>query len=289
MRNRLSPMVTFPYQKIKGSVQQREQAAIHLVDKFYRNFSQKFDSKGKVPFEEVQKSVDEVFEKKLHVKSKPLIASDFEGLSDILYSPYSGNIIATTIEVSPKKGKLDLSDIPTVLHEFQHLADQIYNPKILSRDQHMTNKGLYINKYSDLYENYMYVREEFTNEKDKRNIIKQLENKIRKFLRCKSANEKLDYIQDARYSLMMEDQAYKTQRKYAKQFKKKNKPVKDYDLDNENKMHMFEEKIALLNKLGFEIIKKERAKHAKKVAEKNKIKNLIKNLSLRLEKKSSLS
>ena len=289
MRNRLSPMVTFPYKKIKGSVQQREQAAIHLVDKFYRNFSQKFDSKGRVPFEELQKSVDEVFEKKLYIKTKSLTNVDFDGQSDVLYSPYSGNIIGMTIEVFLQKDKIDFSDMPTVLHEFQHVADQIYNPKILSLQQRMTNKNLYIDKYNDLYDNYIYVREEFANAKDKRNIIKQLEYKIRKFLRRKSPNEKLDYIQDARYLLMLEDQAYKTQRKFAKQLKKKKKPVKDYDLNNENKLHMFEEKIALLNKLGFEIIKKERGKHAKKVAVKNRIKNLIKNLSLRLEKKSSLS
>lgn len=79
------------------------------------------------------------------------------------------------------------------------------------------------------------------------------------------ADVKMDYIQDARYCLLSEKYAYSTQRKYAKIAQKKNYLFYKEDLNDENKNFMFDEKIKLLNELGFEIIKKERLKHTRKL------------------------
>ena len=108
---------------------------------------------------------------------------------------------------------------------------------------------------------------------EKHKIIKLLEHKIKKFLRGMNISEKMDYIQDARYSLIMEEQAYRTQRKYAKKFYKKHLPIKEYELDDEIGLHMLKEKIQLLTRIGFELIETERGKHAAKLKAK-KLRNV---------------
>ena len=69
--------------------------------------------------------------------------------------------------------------------------------------------------------------------------------------------------------MQMERQAYLTQRKYAKKLDKKHKPINCWDLDDEIKNHMLDEKINLLEKIGFDIIKKTRGKHAAKLKKQN--------------------
>ena len=108
---------------------------------------------------------------------------------------------------------------------------------------------------------------------EKQKIIKLLEYKIKKFLRGMSISEKMDYIQDARYSLIMEEQAYRTQLKYAKKLHKKHLPIKDGELDDEISLHMLKEKIKLVTQIGFEVVEKERGKHAAKL-KKQKLRNV---------------
>ena len=43
---KLAPSVRLPYKQIKGSLAQRQQAAIDVVDKLYRKLYPKFDKNG---------------------------------------------------------------------------------------------------------------------------------------------------------------------------------------------------------------------------------------------------
>ena len=128
----------------------------------------------------------------------------------------------------------------------------------------MANDNLYTEKYNKLYDD-LYSREYPDGRKDKKYIINKHKHKIEHFLRRMPADVKMDYIQDARYCLLTEKYAYNTQRKYAKIAQKKNYPFNKDDLRDEKKIFMFDEKIKLLEELGFEIIKKERLKHAQKI------------------------
>ena len=166
---------------------------------------------------------------------------------------------------------MHISDLITIVHEFQHIVDQLYIPKYLVRDQKMTLNSMMTPKYQKLYDQ-LYSYEYPETNADKREILKILEHKIKKFLRGINTSKKLDYIQDARYSLMMEEQAYRTQRKYAKKLHKKHLPIKDGELDDEISLQMLKEKIQLLKQIGFELIEKERGKHAAKL-KKQKYKN----------------
>lgn len=136
----------------------------------------------------------------------------------------------------------------------------------------MTLLGMITTKYQNLYDK-LYNYEYPTSKADKHKIIKLLEHKIKKFLRGMNISEKMDYIQDARYSLIMEEQAYRTQRKYAKKFHKKHLPINEYELEDEISLHMLKEKIQLLTRLGFELLETERGKHAAKLKSK-KLRNV---------------
>lgn len=264
---KLAPSVRLPYKQIKGSLAQRQQAAIDVVDKLYRKLYPKFDKNGELPMSEIQKSIDDIFEKKVKIIVKQTSTPEFDGSSDVICSPINGSYTATTLELNSEKGKVKFEDLITIIHEFQHIVDQIFIPKYLIRGQKMTLNNMITPKYQKLYDQ-LYNYEYPTSKAEKHKIIKLLEHKIKKFLRGMNISEKMDYIQDARYSLVMEEQAYRTQRKYAKKFHKKHLPIKDYELDDEISLHMLKEKIELLTRMGFELIKQERGKHAAKLKSK---------------------
>ena len=264
MRN-LLPKVSLPYSTTRGTFAQRQDKAIKLVDKLYRDLSPKFGKRGYITFEDLIKSVNDVLEKKINVSIKKCTDPEFDGSSDIIYSPITGNITGTTLEFFSNNKKIKLKDLITILHEFQHITDQLFHPKYLIRNQQMSKNRKFTYKYNNLYDNYLYAREYPENKKDKIYILKNLRYKIHKFLRKMSTKDKIDYLQDARYTLQMEHQAYSTQLKYAKKMKKKHIPINQYDLIKENPIHMMEEKINLIKEMAFEIIKKERKKHALKL------------------------
>lgn len=260
MANLLSK-VSLPYNVIRGSFGERQNKSIQLVDKLYREITPQFKRK-ELSFEDLQKTVDHIFQKRLNINIRKCDDLEFDGGSDILYSPITGKITGTTLEISTPKNKLHIKDLITILHEFQHVCDQIFHPKYLIRNQYLSNNNMFTNRYDNLYDNFIYRREYPQNKKEKSKIIRTLRYKIHKFLKNMSAEDKINYLQDTRYTLLMENQAYKTQRKYAKAMNKKHKEINDFDLFNENKLHMLEEKIKLVTEMAFEIIKKERQKHA---------------------------
>ena len=262
--NSLTPRLRLPFNSVRGTVQQRRQKAALCVDKFYRDFSPKYNKRGVVSFDEIQKSVDAVFEHKLnvHVIQKP--QTDEYGGQDVAISDYSGKLSALTLELDKfKHNRLRFMDLITVIHEFQHVADQFFHPKFLARYQYMSSEGLYTPKYDNLYDNFLYKYESPRGKRHKAKILKTIKYKIKKFLRGMPVEDKINYIQDARYFLMSEDNAYRIQYKYAKKLEKKHINVLSEDLEKQNQQFMFKEKINLLTQLGFEIIQKERRKMAK--------------------------
>ena len=272
MKIRLAPSVRLPYSKIQGSLEQRQQAAIEVVDKLCRELYPKFDKNKELSLSEIQKSIDDIFEKKVKIIVKQTSTPEFDGSSDVVCSPINGSYTATTLELNSVKGKIKFEDLITIIHEFQHIVDQLFIPKYLIRGQKMTLMGMMTPKYQNLYDK-LYNYEYPTSKAEKHKIIKLLEHKIKKFLRGMNITEKMDYIQDARYSLIMEEQAYRTQRKYAKKFHKKHLPINAYELEDEISLHMLKEKIQLLTRIGFELLETERGKHAAKLKSK-KLRNV---------------
>lgn len=97
-----------------------------------------------------------------------------------------------------------------------------------------------------------------------------MSHKIKNFLRGFGIEDKVDYLQDS------EKYAYSTQRKYAKIMNKKHFLINKKDLENENKIFMFDEKIKLMKDLAFEIIQKNRQKHAQLLKKRETLQNINK-------------
>ena len=255
--NKLSPTVKLPFKEVKGSVNYRQSKACNMVDKLYREILPQFNKKEEISFAQAKKALKNVLKGQIDIPIRKNGYSDiFDGGSDILYSEFTGQISKTTIDIGTIKNKIKRVELTTLLHEFQHVADQIFHPKYLTRNQKMANIGLYTKKYDRLYDDLIYNREFPEGKKDKKIILNHLRNKITKFLRGLDSEDKIDYLQDIRYSLISEKHAYKTQLKYAKKLNKKHLKINKEDLENENKNLMFDEKIKLMKDLEFEIINK---------------------------------
>lgn len=274
MNNKLVSAVRLPYIETRGSIETRQIKARQLVERLYENIHDKFEN-GKMPIEEIQKQVTSILPPQLNVIVQEGYDRHFNGAySDIIFASNIKKIIGTTIELFSSDHKFNQKSLPILTHEFQHVADQIYHPKYLARVQHMQNSNYATEKYDRLYNDILYIPEFAESKKEKQLILKRIEHKLHKFLRRRTAEEKLDYIQDARYTLEMEHQAYLTQAKYVQKMKEAGIPVNTDDaLDNYDEIFMFSEKIQLLKKIGFDIIQKERQKIAKKL-ENQKLRNV---------------
>ncbi len=264
MSNVLLPQVKLPFKTIKGNINTRQDKSTQLVNKFYREIKGRFKN-GEIKLNEIQKCINEVLPQKVNVQVKNLVTdienSDMVGGSDLKYNKDYSKILSITIDLPTVENKIPIQQLPTLMHEFTHVADQLYNPKIISRSQYMTDKDLYIKEYDDLYDSFVYNCEEPESNKEKVFILKRLEQVFKGFLKKLDPKDKINYLQDSRYCTMLEMNGYKSQRKFAKQLAKQHIRVDEDDLLNENKNYMFPEKLELLNKLMKDVINKERAKH----------------------------
>lgn len=273
--NKLLPAVKLPYRLTKGSIQTRQRKANQLVRSLTGNIQGSL-KRGTLTTKQLQEQIEHILPQKMNIIVLEGKDADFIAYSDILHSNKNGKITAVTLELPTKNNIVEEEQLVNIAHEFQHIADQIYNPKYLARNQLMANRGMFTQKYNDLYDKHIY-NQEFTNGKrDRRQVIKKLEQRIKHFFRGMSAEDKINYLQDSRYTLQMEDNAYFTQFKYAKKSNKKHKQISKDDLIKWNKDLMFTEKIALLKRMAFEIIKEERQKHALQLKKLRNVNNLTK-------------
>ena len=267
--NKLSESIRIPYQMAKGSFAQRQAKADALSEKLYKNLSEELkDNYTIFDFEQLQTKLHEVLpDKNLKVIVQNLSSEhgeNCEGICEVLYNK-NKEIRALSVGMNGISSTLRSIHIPAFIHEIQHVADDFFHPKYLSRLQSLNKKGLANKKYDNFYDAYYYSPELIESKQDKKDVLKQIKNKTKKFLRRLSIHQKMDYIQDMRYSLMSEVEAYKRERTIAQDLKSKGFMIKEFDLENFPQNNLFEEKIALLKNLALEYITKERAKHASRL------------------------
>lgn len=267
--NKLSESVRIPYEITKGSFPQRQAKADSLTEKLYKNLSEELkDNYTIFNFEQLQKKLNEV----LPDKNFKIIVQNLsdensgkcEGICEVLYNK-NKEVRALSIGMDGISSTVRSIHIPAFMHEVQHVADDIYHPKYLSRIQHLNKSGINTKKYDNFYDSFYYCPEMIEGRQDKKDALKFIRNKTKKFLRRLSIRQKIDYIQDMRYSLMSEVEAYKRQRAVAQDLKSKGYIIKDFDLENYPQNGLFEEKIELLKNLAMEYITKERTKHASRL------------------------
>ena len=262
--NKLLPSIQPSLSVVKGSAKHRNKAARQLTEQFYKEIIRDFkDDYSIVPNEQLQKSMDSVLPDKnfkIKLKSiKPDKDATYDGVCKGIFDA-NDNVKSLEIDVECPHQALRACHIPVLSHEFLHAVDDMYNPKYMTRVQKLVKKGLDTNEYIYFYKDNFYCEEFFKTRKKKKELLELIKNKTKEFLENFDISDKLDYIQDMRYSLTSELNAYKTQYKIASKLKSKGFLVKPAPI-NYPKKGLFKEKIDLLKQLAKEYIKQEREMH----------------------------
>jgi len=268
IKNNLVKQIILPHKEIKGSCIQRYQNSCMFTAKIMKNLSGPLQGEG-ISLSKFSRDFHKLLPKNLSLSVKKHGFSDSYASLNRVFAD-NDYIVRHSFELTPNAGgKINSLHIPTIAHEVQHLADSLYQPKIMAREQLLAKSGLYIDKYLDFYEKEIYVTEGYRGKRDKRFIMRVIEHKTRKILRGLNSIDKVNFLQHMRYSLISEKNAYNAGRKFAKNLLKKNIPVYEDELIDANKDYLFDEKINLLKKMSLSIIKKEREISSKKLKKNN--------------------
>ena len=273
--NSLSKTVKLPYKVTCGSFDLRQMKSEQFTRKIMSEVSSQLNSEG-ISMSKLGRSLSKFMPENLKVFVKKNKDSESYAQLNRVFSK-DNTIVSQSIEIKPDKGKkITNLQIPTITHEVRHLADSLFHPKMLSREQMIEKKGLGVNKIYNLYDNEIYVSEYSGGKKLNSFIMKNIRHKTETALRGFSVKDKIDILQYIRYSLMSERNAFKDEYKTAKKIYKKRQPVFEDTLQDQTKEYMFDEKINLFKTMAFELIKKERGIHKAKLRSRGKGVNVIK-------------
>lgn len=259
---RVCPDVKFSYNLVKGSVENRRKFVSDLNEKFFDSIQPMLEDKK--PFlADLKKTYFLILPEKKKIQIIPLDkkgSETLDGASDYIYGA-NDFITGMTLEIPVKRSKVSEDCLVTLMHENTHVLDTLANPKHTALTQKLYREGMYDFKRDNWFDNVLYRTE---TDKNKDDVLKDVAEETEKFLKGKAVVEKIAHLQDARYQLEQEMNAYSEQLKYAKKLQEKGRSVSEYDLEDNNKLYLFPEKIRLLKEMIFDLISKERSKLAKK-------------------------
>lgn len=257
----VSPKVKFSYHIAKGSPEARRNMADKLNEQIFQAVQPKIKD-GRVSIQDFDRAFHSAMPEDVHIEVKNFNSLGcFNGQSAYIYDKEE-NLIGQTIEIPTRSGKILSKHLPVTFHECRHIMDTLFNPKMSGRVATMEREGLYTKKFDKLYQDEIYNYENCYTAEGKIERLEKLKKKILKFLEGKSVENQVNCIQDMRYSLQSEYNAYGDAVKYARKLNKDNYKVDSGDMVDDRKDFMFLEKIALLKKIGFEIIQAERERFA---------------------------
>ena len=263
MMIKLLPSVKLPYAVTHGSIAERSAKAADLVEQLKLKTESSIKNET-INLRKLQTIIDGILPEQISIKVLKNKNTTCSALNDTI-SNEKWQITDLTMELDSKDGVLPQEMIIGVLHEGRHIADALFNPKYLARQQTLEQKGLYSRKYDDVYENQFYISEYAETPKEIRETMKIIKHKLHNLLRGYSPSDKVNIIQDLRYGLETEKNAYIMQYKYGQEFCKKGIVKREDYYENHTPKFLFDEKMALLKQTAFEIIQKARKDHAQKL------------------------
>ncbi len=264
MINGLRKSTHLPYQVVKGSFETRQSRAAQFTNQIVDTLSEQIDDKG-ISLSKLGKTLKKVLPENLAIFVRKNKDKTFNAQISTMYSEDYQPVMYALEFLPNKNNRIDTLSVPAICHEVRHLADSLYHPKFLSREQAIVRKKLDTTKIDQFYKNQIYNKEEINGKKSKKNVLKHIKQQTKKLLRGYSAEDKIDILQDIRYNLITEQNAYKNEAKAVKKLRKKNKTTDKRYSDNSIDDFMFDEKIQLFHDMTLELIQKERFKNKIKV------------------------
>lgn len=270
---KLNHNITFSLKTIKGSYEMRQSKIEQLCHKLYNELEPQFKN-DRIQLKQINQTINRILPEKTIIrvqkydKEDLLIYPNDLAYSYQSYSPYSNVATAHNIKLRDEGKGIKKEDLPIIIHEFRHIADLLYHPKFLLRDQ----KSNYL--YDKYNKDTFIIFDRFVNQYKFDRICK---SNLKRLLRGKTAEEKADYLQNLRYYIMSEDNALRTDYHFAKIMKKHNQNINNEIGCNEANISGYKEAQKYVENLLYRIIKYERKRHARQLEEKSVKKTLTPN------------
>lgn len=264
--NKLANTIKVPLKYTQGNFAQRQIKANNLTDTLYKSFENEIKSDYTIfTFSDIFHKIYKIMpDKNLHVVIRTNRSKNYGAYTEYLYDR-NKKIIGVGIDLPGIKNSIRTVYIPYLMHEFQHVSDQIFHPKYMARAQSLSCKRLMNNKYERFYDKYYYCIEDCHSEKNKKEILENVKIRTMNFIKKLGIREKLDILQDMRYCLESEIYAYAVEKQTAERLKNKNLSFLKDSLYDMPKHAMFREKIEIVKEIASELIKSERLAHAKRL------------------------
>ncbi len=174
-----------------------------------------------------------------------------------------GNVEGYFVQIKPNAitKALSLQEFGTLMHETDHLFSYFTNPKYTQRVIEMTIKGYRNKKYHQFFDKEL----QSAKKQNRKDLIPVLTKKLEKYFKNKTNDEKINTLQDFRYRLINERNAYNTGNFYQNAIEEYHPNVLSQKTEPINtKKFYFDEKIELISKMLKNTIQEERAKLSKR-------------------------
>ena len=275
----VSNKIKFSYETAKGSPLARIHKTEDIINKAYDEIF-KSDVFETIPVTDLNGVIKRVLPEKKRIDIVYLLDKNFLGGEDFLSSYDALNckekFIGYRIDLPLTNNALSIYDLATFMHEFTHTLDSLFNPKYSSRMikcedmvaniySHSLKIKPFAKRYDDYYKNKLYSKEKFSSPEQISGIIAQRRNDILKLLKGRKPEEKIIILQNYRYYLETENNAYRNERMiFGRLIEDKRKYNKDLLETSDGSQYLFKEKIQMLKELCFEEIQNFRQELAKK-------------------------
>lgn len=244
MRIKVSKNAKLPLKICKGSVKSRLELARHYNNEFFNSICNKFENNliDKDIFSQNLSSINNN-KIKFNLKDSNSFDSCIGCVEAVFDKKNKNKIVSYDIYIPiSQDNKIGLEDADTFMHETFHYFFSIVNPKHLSRIIEMSKNKL-AEKTEKFYERHIFARTG-----DYTGYTKSI---LRNYMEYFPTDKQIRILQNWRYRLNGELQAYKEGAKYHKRLKQK------FSCEN-GKSFYFEEKIKIIEEELAKILVKAR-------------------------------
>lgn len=275
----VSNKIKFSYETAKGSTIARRNKTEDVINKAYDEIF-KSDVSETIPVTDLNGVIKRVLPEKKRVDIVNLVDENSSGGEDFLSSPdkldFKEKFIGYKIDLPLTDNALSIFDLSTFIHEFTHVLDSLFNPKYSSRMikcddmvaniySHCPKIKSFEKRYDDCYRKSLYTEEKFSSLEEIPAIISKRRNEVLKLLKGRKPEEKITILQNYRYYLQSEVNAYSNERMIFGRIMEDNREYDEKSLNSaDSSQYLFNEKIQMLKELCFEEIQKFRQDLVKK-------------------------
>ena len=267
-----------PKKYCHGTDAQRKDAARNLNMRIFEDLLNNFDDSGCCNWQTIRNIIEKHFENctKIFINDTPIF----------------GNIGAGT-EVRIKKNKvkgiklliplnkfydMDIQMLPVLGHEIRHAVDYLVNPKYIMSRLKCSFGRFFKNKIWRFYKDRIYTKEYPKTQEQKNIILESLEKDLKKILDKYPRNKQILYLNEIRYSIETEINAYEDGSILLSKLNQSGKTHVSPSNFYTKKNFMFDEKLRLINKMLHKVISEERANTEIKIKRKDKIWKILSRL-----------